>query len=498
MAAVVRFSGEAIITWALDGIVRTFNPAAQRMFGYREDEIIGRSVTLLSPERGLRDDRNLFAKIMDGRHIKNLGTVRIRKDGTEFPVSLTASSIRDDDNMVVGMCAIVRDITEQKEAARNLRSLAAAENQVRTMMGSAPIGIALADLDGSLRIVNRSLCDLLGYDESWLLTHQLPDIVHVDDVEEALRNRNRVIAGTGDRKATQLRLVRADGTTVWVRRVTVLIPGANGEPSLVMVQVEDITAERQAKALVHQAFHDPLTGLHNRAWIIDTLRADLAAAKRVGASVGTLFVDLDKFNVVNESLGHEAGDEVLSVVADRITAVLGPEDRVGRFGGDSFVIVAQNVQDVLEVEAFARRVSASISADLRVQGHRIVPSASIGIAVSTSTSTPESLLRDTDSALSRAKSGGRARWHSFDEAMHAQAVTRLTVEDELRDAITKGEFVVHYQPIVALADAQVVGNEALVRWTHPTRGLLSPALFIDLAEDSGLIATIGGPVLDQV
>lgn len=231
---------------------------------------------------------------------------------------------------------------------------------------------------------------------------------------------------------------------------------------------------------------------------MDALRGDLRAAKRVGAPVGTLFVDLHTFNVVNDSLGHEAGDEVLTAVADRITAVLGPGDRVGRFGGDSFVIVVQNVQDVLEVEAFARRVSASISADLRVRGHRIVPTASIGIAVSTSTSTPESLLRDSNSALFRAKSGGRARWHFFDEAIHAQAVLRLTVEDELRDAITKDEFVVHYQPIVALADAHVVGHEALVRWAHPTRGLRSPGDFIDIAEESGLIATIGAQVLDQV
>ena len=246
MAAVVRFSGEAIITSAPDGIVRSFNPAAERMFGYREDEIIGRSVTLMSPESGSRDDRNLLAKIMDGRHAENLDTVRIRKDGTEFPVSLTASSIPDDHKTVVGMVAIMRDITKQNKAARNVRSLATAENQVQTMMGFAPIGIALADLDGSLRILNRSLCDLLGYDESWFLTHQLPDLVHADDVERALRDRNRVVAGTGDTKATQLRLVRADGITVWVRQVTVLIPGANGEPSLIMVQV---TASRESARL---------------------------------------------------------------------------------------------------------------------------------------------------------------------------------------------------------------------------------------------------------
>jgi len=389
-------------------------------------------------------------------------------------------------------------MTEARKAAENARSLAAAEDLVLTVMASAPIGIVLADLDGSFRVVNRSLCDLLGYDEAYFLAHRLPDFVHPDDAEEALRARARVIAGDSNMGAGKLRLVRADGATVWVRRVTVLLHDGDGQANLVMVQMEDITAEHEAQeALTYQAFHDPLTGLHNRAWILDILAVDLRAAKRLGHSVGALFVDLDNFKVVNDSLGHAAGDEVLATVADRIVAGLRPADRVGRFGGDEFVIVVQDVQDVLDAERCAERVSASIAVDLQVRGHRIVPTASIGIATSTSISTPESLLRDADSALSRAKAAGRASWHFFNEAMHAQAVARLTVEDQLRDAITRSEFLVYYQPIVALADAHVVGHEALVRWAHPTRGLLSPGDFLEIAEDTGLITAIGAQVLDQ-
>src|SRR5665811_2128157 len=317
-------------------------------------------------------------------------------------------------------------MTEARKAAHSARSLTAAEDLVRTVMASASIGIALADLDGSFRVVNRSLRDLLGYDEAWFLAHRVRDMVHPDDVEETLRARDRVLAGSSD--TSKLRLVRADGATVWVRRVGVLIRYGDGQPNLVMVQVEDITAEHEAQeALIYQAFHDPLTGLHNRAWILDILKVDLRAAKREGHSVGALFVDLDNFKVVNDSLGHVAGDEVLAIVADRIVAGLRPGDRVGRFGGDEFVIVDQ---DVLEVERCAEWVSASIATGLQVRGHRIVPTASIGIAVSTSTSTADSLLRDTDSALSRAKAAGRASRHFFDDAMHAQAVARLTVEEQ--------------------------------------------------------------------
>ncbi len=498
LAAVVEFSGEAIISSTLDGTITSWNPAAERLYGYSSKEIIGTSVTLLSAEGRTGEADPVLAKVGAGQSVVNFERVERRKDGTCFTVMLTVSPICDSDGTVVGLSEIACDATEARQAAQNARSLVAAEDLVRTVMASASIGIALADLDGSFRVVNRALCDLLGYDEAYFLAHQLPDFVHPADAEEASQARARTIAGESDGGAVTLRLVRADGATVWVRRMTVLIRDGDGQPNLLMVQVEDITAEHQAQeALTYQAMHDPLTGLHNRAWILDTLALDLRAAKRLGTSVGALLVELDHFKVVTESLGHGAGDEVLAIVADRIVAAMHPGDRVGRFGGDEFVILVHDVRDGLEVEHCAERVSASIAVDLQLQGHRIVPTASIGIAISTSTSTPESLLRDTDFALSRAKAAGRARWHFFDDEMHSQAMARFTVEDELRDAITRREFVVYYQPIVALAEAHVVGHEALVRWMHPTRGLLSPGEFLDVAEDSGLITTIGAQVLDQ-
>jgi diguanylate cyclase (GGDEF)-like protein/PAS domain S-box-containing protein len=499
MAAIVENSDDAIISGTLDGTITSWNPAAERMYGYSSAEIIGKSAAILSTKGRVGERRATLARIGAGGQVERVEATRVRKDGTTITVALTFSPICHPDGTVVGVSTIARDLTERRQAAQDARGLVAAEDLVRTVLASASFGIALATIDGAFRVVNASLCGLVGYDEAWFLAHRIDDLMHPDDVEDIVRRRARAFAGTRDASAAKMRFVRADGTTVWVRRVAVLVPGGNNEPDLLMVQVEDITAEHDAQAaLAYQAFHDPLTGLHNRAWVMDTLRTDLLAARLVGASVGTLFVDLDKFNVVNDSLGHEAGDEVLTAVAERIVAVLGPGDRVGRFGGDSFVIVVRNVVDVLEVERLAGRVSASIAADLQVRGHRIVPTASIGIAVSTLTSTPESMLRDTDAALFRAKSTGRGRWQFFDDAMHAQAVARLIVEDELRDAITLGEFVVYYQPIVALADAHVVGHEALVRWAHPTRGLLSPGDFIEVAEDSGLITAIGAEVLDQV
>jgi diguanylate cyclase (GGDEF)-like protein/PAS domain S-box-containing protein len=413
-------------------------------------------------------------------------------------MSVTVSPIYDQDGTVVGASALGHDVSEQKEATRNAQRLAAADDLLNTVMRSARIGIALADRDSHFVVVNSALCDLLGYNESWFLTHGLNDIIHPDDIEDILVSRRRILAGSKEPLGTVLRLVRADGVNIWARRVAVLIPAGDGQPDRLMVQVEDVTAEHEAQeALAYQAFHDPLTGLHNRAWIMRILKVDLRAARRRGTSVGTLLVDVDNLKVVNDSLGHAAGDKVLAAVAKRIKQAMREGDRVGRFGGDEFVIVLQDVHDAWDVEQCAERVSSSVAANLKVQGHRIVPTVSIGIAMSTSKSTPETLLRDTDSALFRAKATGRAHWQLFDAAMHAQAVARLTLEDELRDAITGRQFVVHYQPVVALADSHVVGHEALVRWMHPTRGLLSPADFLDVAEDSGLITSIGAQVLEQ-
>jgi diguanylate cyclase (GGDEF)-like protein/PAS domain S-box-containing protein len=487
---------DPLVTISPEGMITDVNEATVKVTGIPREELIGTAFSecFTEPQKADRIYQLAFAQGMAVDHPLTM----CHRDGTLTEVLYNASVYRDAGGKVLGVFAAARDVTEQKQAAQNARSLAAAEDLVRTVMASASIGIALADLDGVFRVVNQSLCDLLGYDEAWLLAHRVRDIVHPDDLAEVLQDRARVLAGTLEMNAAIQRMVRVDGTTVWVRRVAVRIRDGDGQPNLLMIQVEDVTAEHAAQeALAYQAFHDPLTGLHNRAWILDILEVDLRATERLGTSVGALFVDLDNFKVVNDSLGHAAGDEVLVVVADRIVAALRPGDRIGRFGGDEFVIVVQDVQDVLAVERCAERVSSSIATDLLVQGHRIVPTASIGIAVSTSSTTPDSLLRDADFALVRAKAAGRARWQFFDAAMHAQALARLTVEDQLRDAITGRQFVVYYQPIVDLANAQVVGHEALVRWLHPSRGLLNPGDFLDVAEDTGLITAIGAQVLDQ-
>jgi diguanylate cyclase (GGDEF)-like protein/PAS domain S-box-containing protein len=498
ISAVVEFNADAIITFELDGRITDWNPAAERLFGYTSQEIVGKPASLLSPKDQVGEIEDLLPKIIAGEHVEHLETIQVRKDGAVFPMSLTVSAIYDQDGTVVGASAIGHDVTEQKEATRTAQRLAAAEDLVHTVMRSARIGIALTDKESCFVVVNSAFSDLLGYDETWFLTHRVNDIIHPDDLEAVLVSRRRTLAGTNETHGKVMRLVRADGASIWARRSAVVIPGGDGQPDQLMVQVEDITAEHEAhEALAHQASHDPLTGLHNRAWIMNVLKVDLRAARLHGSSVGILLVDVDNLKVVNDSLGHAAGEKVLAAIAKRIEGAMREGDRLGRFSGDKFVIGLQDVHEARDAEQCAERVSDAVAADLKVHSHRIVPTVSIGIALSTSKSTPGTLLRDADSALFRAKRTGRAHWQLFDAVMHAQAVDRLTIEDELRDAITGRQFVVHYQPIVALADGHVVGHEALIRWMHPTRGLLLPADFLDVAEDSGLISSIGAQVLEQ-
>jgi diguanylate cyclase (GGDEF)-like protein/PAS domain S-box-containing protein len=491
----VENGSDVVFRASTSNILERVSPRVQDLLGWRPTDMVGLAASDFVHPEDVSVMLAAAARVNAGEDGSYEARFRTADGGVRW-LSATARPLLDSTGQVVGRVGSWRDV-EAEVTAR--AALVASESMFRASMESAAIGMAMAGMDRRFLVTNPALRSMLGYDDAWFLEHTLADVVHPDDVAATRADGARLVLGETDTMVSELRLLRADGAIIWVRRVGVLIRDAHQEPSMLLLQVEDITAERDAReALAYQAFHDPLTGLRNRAWILDILEVDLASAKRHGSAVGALFVDLDNFKVVNDSLGHLAGDEVLATVANRIASALRAGDRVGRFGGDEFVIVVPDVAHTQELELVAHRVSSAISVDLVVQGHRIVPTASIGIAVSTSTSTGESLLRDTDSALFRAKAAGRAQWQFFDAAMHAQAVERLTVEDQLRDAIARHEFLVHYQPIVDLADATVVGHEALVRWNHPVRGLLSPADFLDVAEDSSLITEIGAQVLDQV
>ena len=256
------------------------------------------------------------------------------------------------------------------------------------------------------------------------------------------------------------------------------------------------------EALVHITLHDELTGLPNRAYLTERLRNAIARAQRdQTARFAVLFLDLDRFKIVNDSIGHHGGDAMLVTVAERLALALRPEDTVARLGGDEFAILLESLSGDDDASVVAERIQTALSRPIDLGGYEVFTSASIGIVLSSSsflgTELPEHLLRSADMAMYRAKSAGRACYAMFDRAMHRDALARLQMETDLRHALERSEFRLAYQPVVSLRTGRITGAEALIRWQHPERGTVSPADFIALAEDTGLIVPIGEWVLRE-
>ena len=486
--ALVSNASDIIMVVDHDGMLEYVSPAFERLLGIAPAPYFERSAAEFIHPVDLRSINEEFPRLAADPDQSLCTRVRIRDAQGRWRHFETTITDRTHDPDVRGIVGNLHDITDLLEANERFRSA----------FEDAPIGIALTGLDGRVQRANRAFGTIVGRSAGDVVGTRIQHLSCPEDAGLDATQRRLVASGHSEGFEIEKRLVHADGHEVWAHVHVSVVRDSGGRPLHLIEQIQDVTEQRRMRdRLAHAAIHDPLTGLPNRTLFLDRLGMALSRALRQQQQVAVAFLDLDRFKLVNDGLGHGAGDDLLQAVARRIAGALREEDTVARFGGDEFTILWEGVADEAEAVVVARRVLDELQRPFELRGSPVYVSASIGVAITDGTALPSSLLRDADAAMYLAKDEGRGRVAVFDGKGHTVALENLHVINELHRALADGQFRIHYQAIVDLATEQVVGAEALVRWQHPQRGLLMPDQFIKVAEECGLILPIGDWVLGE-
>ena len=494
--ALVQHASDIIIVTDASGRLSYVSPAFDRILGFSAVQFGDRPANeLMHPDDLVRLRAEMDAPGVTAQ-VNGWRTELRLLDGAGawrwFEATVT-DHLHDRD--VRGIVANLHDISARKEAELALR---AAHERFRSAFENAPIGMAMSDLDGRIIRANPAFGKIVGRPATELAGVSLHDLTHPEDREATSAAVRRLTTQETDGYRIEKRYLHADGHEVWVS-VSLSCVHNDEDPLYLIAQVEDVTERRALRErLAYAAIHDPLTQLPNRILFMDRLEVALSRAVRHDRQVAVIFLDLDRFKLVNDSMGHAAGDRLLEVVADRLRATVRPSDTVARFGGDEFIVLCEDVVGESVALGLADRLSSALANPVVLAEGEIFVSASMGVAVSREVGdSASSLLRDADTAMYRAKELGRARTEVFDQRSHAVALQQMRTRSELHRALERGEFRVFYQPIAEVGSGRLAGVEALVRWQHPERGLLHPGEFLSLAEESGLIVPIGAWVLEE-
>jgi diguanylate cyclase (GGDEF)-like protein/PAS domain S-box-containing protein len=489
--AVVEQTADGI--FLIDGATKSIleaNSRFEELLGYGPGELHGMSLYDLVPHdrEGARANVD---RVLEHKSYQVGERSYRRKDGSLVDVEVSASVIEHDDKEI--LCCVARDITERKRAEERLRE---SEEHHRAVVEQSVEGIYLFDPDsGRVLESNEAFEELVGYTAEELLGMTIYDLIaHESEdidwqVERSLEEKRR---HKGERSYR-----RKDGSSLEVEASATVVP--YGEEEAVCCVIHDVSERKKLEErLEHQAFHDSLTDLPNRALFLDRLGHALAQTGREDGPVAVVLLDLNHFKMVNDSLGHDAGNVVLVGVAERLRASVRPGDTVGRIFGDEFAVLLGAPSGMDEARRIAGRIQERLEEPFEVEAQEVLVSPSIGISLGYSAQDrPEEVLRQADLAMYTAKKRGKAECEEYSPTMEAQFAKRADLEQDLRRAVEREEFEAHYQPIVELHNGEIVGVEALARWRHPERGLVEAAEFIETAEETGLIRPIGRRVIEE-
>ena len=480
------------------GIIRHANAVFTTLTGYDLADLVGRSIEDIVPPSARARHVEQRRRFVDGGRVRTMGRhlnlSLLRRDGSELAVDIALAPI------VLGgrpwTITLVRDDSAERSASRARDEI---EQRFRLAFEENMAPMAFTDLDDRCIAVNDAFCAMVGRTREELLTGDSSLFTHPEDLGITESVQQRLIAGDVERVRYIKRYVKPDGRVIVVEISKSTARDEHGGILYFVNSERDITDELElADQLAHQALHDPLTGLANRALFDDRLTQAFERVDRYGGFGAVLLIDLDDFKGINDTRGHVTGDELLSAVAGRMQAVTRASDTLCRFGGDEFLYLAEGLSSDEEAQQVAVRLLGVFDEAFAMSGTVVEQRASIGVVTFDAGKVDrETLVRDADVALYEAKRDGKNRYVVFTPTMHHRAASHFELARELRHALATDELAMHYQPIVELSTMTVVGFEALMRWRHPSRGSVSPSVFIPLAEESGLIVELGAFALRE-